>query len=201
MKKDLSHFMAFCCIFPIILAGCILLPLNEKHCQTLSEQYSKLEETYNNCLSQNIELEERYNQLHAQYIELESAYNDAIKKQATPVLSPSIKVSLIDDNNDYLDLTLCSSLEESYASYTDYYYNPNRSETDYSSFTISCTNEQKIDEVYWVKSSGEIISITESVNNLDTIYTFSLPTAYNELQSLIIKLGEETIYSSFIGVN
>lgn len=152
---------------------------------------------------QQVELQQKYDSLGARYYELEKDYNE-LKSSYTKLQEeykkiqdlPDIVISLVDDRDEVVDLTLHSSLESSQKSYTPYYYHSTGHVNHYN-VTITCNNNgEKIDDIYWVHSDGEIESLLDSVNKLDNTYIFQITSWTCELHSIIIKCNSKNFYTS-----
>lgn len=159
-----------------------------------TRKQAELQQKYDSIYDQYYELEEDYNELESSYTKLQEEYN---KIQNLP----DIVVTLIDDRNEVVDLTLHTSLEESQKNYTPFYRSAFADAFDPYNVTITCNNSNKIDDVYWVHVDGEIESCMNEVYNLDNTYTLQIIPNNRHVHSLIIKCGDKNIYTSFLATD
>ena len=163
-------------------------------CGNSKEQEEKeFQNKYKSLYAQCCELEEDYNELKSSYRKLQEEYK---KFQNLP----DIAISLIDDRNEVVELTLHSSLEASQKFYTKYYSSIGQAFNHYD-ITITCNNGERVDDVYWVDTNGEIKSFMDRVSNLDNTYIHQIIPNFLYVHSLIINCNGKNIYTSFCATN
>lgn len=178
-KRNFARMVSIILVIVFTLTGC-----------GNTQQQADLQKKYDSLCARYYELEEDYNELESSYTKLQEEYK---KIQDLP----DIVISLIDDRDEVVDLTLHSSLEASQKSYTKYYYSTGTRGFNQYNVTITCNNGEKVDDIYWVHVDGEIESVMDEVSNLDNTYTLQITPNFLHVHSLIIKCNGKNIYTSF----
>ena len=175
-KRNYVGVLSIILVVLFVLTGCGNIQQDSSVQQKiLYDKYSKLQEDYNNLKNSYVKLQEECKKLQQ---------------------LPDIVISLIDDRNQVVDLTLHSSLEESQKDYSKCYYRIGSYGTNKYNVTITCNNGESIDDIYWIHLDGEIESFMDKVDNLDNTYTFQItPNSYH-VDSIIIKCNNKNFYTS-----
>lgn len=144
-------------------------------------------------------LSKEYSKLEGEYENLKKSYDELKEKCAQIQDLPDISVTLLDGQDNVIDLTLYSSIQQAQKEKKEY-YNVSGYLIYGTTVTIACNIKEKLDDVYLIED-GEIESIMQDVENMDNIYTFTFKHGTRQLYSIAIKMGEKEFYTSIYPTN